>query len=87
MNRRIVAIAAATLAGTVLAAASGEAEEQRRRPMPIWSHDYIAKDTFGPHFFAVRPVSDDCETRLGTHVTSRRLFTQSWMRSRPSYCR
>jgi hypothetical protein len=61
--------------------------ETPARPAPAWAHDYKASDTFGPQLFAVRELSAECKTRLGFHLTSRRLFTPWYMRSRKSYCR
>jgi hypothetical protein len=87
MKQPIAALAAAGVAGILLAATPGAAKERQPPPAPRWALDYMAKDTFGPQIFAVRPVSAECETRLGTHLTSKRLFTQWWMRSRRSYCR
>ena len=70
----------------VLAVGTAEAQE-RKRALPAWAHDYTARDTFGPDLFAVREVSAECKTRLGTHLTSRRLFTVWYARSRKSLCR
>ena len=68
-------------------AAAGARAEGRTRALPAWAHDYTARDTFGPELFAVREVSAECKTRLGTHLTSRRLFTVWYARSRKSLCR
>jgi hypothetical protein len=68
------------------AVGSAHAEEPPR-PAPAWAHDYKASDTFGPQLFAVRELSAECKTRLGFHLTSRRLFTPWYARSRKSNCR
>ena len=52
-----------------------------------WVYDYKASDTFGPQIFAVRPLDLGCKTRLGFHLTSRRLFTTWYAQSRKSRCR
>jgi hypothetical protein len=52
-----------------------------------WVHDYRASDTFGPQIFAVRPLDPGCKTRLGFHLTSRRLFTTWYAQARKSRCR
>jgi hypothetical protein len=80
---------ASTLSSTLSstwAVGSARAEEPAR-PAPAWAHDYKASDTFGPQLFAVRELSAECKTRLGFHLTSRRLFTPWYARSRKSNCR
>jgi|SRR6185295_547754 len=80
---------ASTLSSTLSstwAVGSARAEEPAR-PAPAWAHDYKASDTFGPQLFAVRELSAECKTRLGFHLTSRRLFTPWYARSRNSNCR
>jgi hypothetical protein len=83
---RIARIATPALVALTLPV-SAPAEERTRPPVPAWVHDYTARDTFGADLFAVREVSAECKTRLGTHLTSRRLFTVWYARSRRSLCR
>jgi len=83
---RIGRIATLALVGLALPV-SAFPEERTRPPVGAWVHDYTARDTFGPDLFAVREVSAECKTRLGTHLTSRRLFTVWYARSRKSNCR
>jgi len=82
----IAPIAAPALIG-LIALSSAWGQERTRPVAPAWAHDYTARDTFGPDLFAVREVSAECKTRLGTHLTSRRLFTVWYARSRKSNCR